>query len=465
MNKPLISACYCIKNAEDFLWYSVKSVYDYVDEIILIDDQSTDDTIDIIKSFPQDKITLIRDKFDGNKKRQRSEYLKRARGKFIFQIDDDEIYKAEQLQFLRKFIKNTTANEIFFKFIWFWKGPDQIISGHHWDQNFETFYRNLEGLSYDVHHHVSWKGRPLSRVGPVVQLGNKVQTYHYSHCKSDEKIRAKIWYYMLRDNPNVTKHNVEDFVNKHPHFSGNFNHPRFGPGGLQIAGNVGGTRDKLIPYKGTHPDVMKGHRMMIKDMKQYKTNMNKYMEQTWRYHNHLHHERHTNRIRYTAEFCIGNTVEVGCASGISTNIMRIWLEQKGIKNVTFTGVEPSNWGYAEACKNHPNIKFVKAMGEDLPFEDKQFETVLCAEVVEHVLDPIPFVKECVRVCKTRLIITLPNGDHPDPDHKRVFSPKTLSRLMEPYIKDSPKMYGLDIIGKRVTDLRNLYFMICVGNRR
>jgi SAM-dependent methyltransferase len=46
-----------------------------------------------------------------------------------------------------------------------------------------------------------------------------------------------------------------------------------------------------------------------------------------------------------------------------------------------------------------NQKFVHADGENLPFKDKEFDYVICRHVLEHVDDPIRFVKEQARVAK------------------------------------------------------------------
>lgn len=464
--RPLITAAYCLKNGEDFLWESITSVYNYVDQIIFVDDESTDRTIEIIKSFPQDKITLVQGKYNKNKAAQRTEYLKRAKGVWLMQIDDDEIYMESHLVYLRNLIQSPkfqNINEIFFRYLWLWKDGQHVIHGHHWDQRFETFYRNLPGLKYEVHHYVSHNGQPLCKRGPS-HTTDKVIIYHYSHCKPDEKIRAKLRYYMLRDNPNCTVKNVDQYVNKHPHFSNNFSHPRFGPGGLQIAGTVGSQKDRIEEYTGPHPSVMKGHHLVMKnDLEKYKIGMNKYMEECWRFHNHLHFPRHTARIQYTAEFLKGRSVEIGCADGTSTNIMYQHLKKLGKTDVVLEGIEPTHWGFSQAVKNHPHLHFTKAMGEQLPFKDGEFTTVLCAEVIEHCLNPEIFIKEAARVCKSRLIVTTPSQWHDDPDHRRFFTPITISKLVSPHCKVS-RIYGLTENGERCTDLRKIYFMICVCDK-
>jgi SAM-dependent methyltransferase len=46
-----------------------------------------------------------------------------------------------------------------------------------------------------------------------------------------------------------------------------------------------------------------------------------------------------------------------------------------------------------------NQKFLEADGENLPFGDHEFDYVICRHVLEHVEDPIKFVKEQARVAK------------------------------------------------------------------
>eukprot|EP01037_Dinobryon_pediforme_P007462 gene7462-7526_t len=46
-----------------------------------------------------------------------------------------------------------------------------------------------------------------------------------------------------------------------------------------------------------------------------------------------------------------------------------------------------------------NQRFLQADGEHLPFKDQEFDYVICRHVLEHVDDPIQFVKEQARVAK------------------------------------------------------------------
>lgn len=56
MNKPKIVAHCLVRNEERFIWYSLHSVLPYVDQIMVWDTNSTDNTVDIIKSIESTKI-------------------------------------------------------------------------------------------------------------------------------------------------------------------------------------------------------------------------------------------------------------------------------------------------------------------------------------------------------------------------------------------------------------------------
>ncbi|MEN0052400.1 MAG: class I SAM-dependent methyltransferase [Mucilaginibacter sp.] len=84
-----------------------------------------------------------------------------------------------------------------------------------------------------------------------------------------------------------------------------------------------------------------------------------------------------------------------------------------------------------------NQKFFQADGENLPFKDHEFDYVICRHVLEHVDDPIQFVKEQARVAKCGYMETpsllgeymAPKASHKwliqDIDNKLVLYDKTL----------------------------------------
>ena len=60
-------------------------------------------------------------------------------------------------------------------------------------------------------------------------------------------------------------------------------------------------------------------------------------------------------------------------------------------------------------KNLPNFKLIKDI-YNLPFSDKEFNTVLCSHTIEHVENPNHFFKELQRVGKEVTIVVPPLYD-------------------------------------------------------
>jgi SAM-dependent methyltransferase len=82
----------------------------------------------------------------------------------------------------------------------------------------------------------------------------------------------------------------------------------------------------------------------------------------------------------------------------------------------------SNYHRAGSIKLYPHQTFVNADGESLPFKDKEFDYVICNQVLEHVDNPAKFIQEQCRVAKRGYLET-PSliGEHlfPKASHKWV----------------------------------------------
>ncbi len=65
----------------------------------------------------------------------------------------------------------------------------------------------------------------------------------------------------------------------------------------------------------------------------------------------------------------------------------------------------NNYHRCGDVKIFPHQEFVNANGEDLPFKDKEFDYVICNQVLEHVDNPEKFINELTRVAKSGYIET------------------------------------------------------------
>lgn len=90
-----ISVCMATYNGEKYIYEQLKSILNQLntnDEVILSDDYSTDNTIEIIKSFNDSRIRII---FNENEKGYTSNFenaLKHAQGDIIFLSDQDDVW-------------------------------------------------------------------------------------------------------------------------------------------------------------------------------------------------------------------------------------------------------------------------------------------------------------------------------------------------------------------------------------
>lgn len=69
-------------------------------------------------------------------------------------------------------------------------------------------------------------------------------------------------------------------------------------------------------------------------------------------------------------------------------------------NVVVDKFVDSNYHRSGDIKVLKHQQFLNADGEELPFEDRSFDYVICAQVLEHVNDPIRFIKEQTRVASS-----------------------------------------------------------------
>ena len=86
----------------------------------------------------------------------------------------------------------------------------------------------------------------------------------------------------------------------------------------------------------------------------------------------------------------GRLLDVGCSSGFLLNAARLDFEP--------VGVEPSRWA-TELCLRRMGLPVAAETLAEASFPDNHFDVVTMVDVLEHALDPVPLVREAVRVLK------------------------------------------------------------------
>ncbi|MTI69497.1 MAG: glycosyltransferase [Firmicutes bacterium] len=173
--------------------------------------------------------------------------------------------------------------------------------------------------------------------------------------------------------------------------------------------------------------------------KYIRTVNDKDLHEKWRNYKRSRNKNERIRIAITAPLCEGKVLEIGCANGdLSTVIAAHGIEHYGI-DIDPVAIEIAR--YKSRMLGLTNSRFKLSNGENLDLDDNTFDTVLLAEVLEHVDSPEKAIKEAIRVCKPKgkIIISVPNGYRiPDPEHVRIFNKDILNSLINKHINTSVK---------------------------
>ena len=207
MSFQTVSAMYIVRNEEVFLPYSIRSIYDAVDEIIVVDNASTDKTVEMAKSF--DKVKLLQSDVQNDFAQLRNLALQAATGHWVLKIDADEVFYpdlVERLPFL------TADQEVDAYTCWYYHlVKDFSHMMNHSDQD-PIFCRPF---LYRNHHKLIWKNsihEVLDGVGPHI-VDSRLHYVHYSYTKSKKSIKEKLQYYArIEGNPTMWSDISEDEI-------------------------------------------------------------------------------------------------------------------------------------------------------------------------------------------------------------------------------------------------------------
>ena len=220
--KPRIVQCIQCFNEQDFIWYTLKSIYEEVDHIRVIegavgnqvnateDGHSTDNTIQIIEDFiknkdPDHKVKLIqRDGPFKSLEDMKNTFLDYAvKGEFLLINDCDEIYDYHQIRKLRIVIDlNPTASEFVPMFLHFYRDFQHIAKpGPEWQPQHQRLIRFIPGMRYNSHPVVTDPQGHCTYFSPHYQPRRFVVPdwfvwhYGYARLNMDQIMKNKQEYY------------------------------------------------------------------------------------------------------------------------------------------------------------------------------------------------------------------------------------------------------------------------------
>ena len=170
---PKISACMIVKNEEEFLPNCLNSIKDVVDEIIIVDTGSTDNTVTIAKSFGA---KVYHHPWNNSFSEARNHYLDYASGDWIFQIDADEELEQADIPKLRLAISDNRYNGIIIAIHSIIK--DGIHKFYH-----PRIFRRGKGFYKDIIHEQT--------IIEGERLPTEIRLYHHGYNLDGKEMRIK----------------------------------------------------------------------------------------------------------------------------------------------------------------------------------------------------------------------------------------------------------------------------------
>lgn len=216
---PKISVGIIIYNGADYIEYVIKSIYEVVNQIIIVDgavekydakkSYSTDGTIEKIKKLKNeidilDKIELVENdnKFYKNKIEMQNEIAKRIKGDYYVKMDADEIWKKETLLDAITYMQINKIDVLRMPFYHFWLSFKNIAvdSNGKWS----TKHPRIWKWNNDFKHKNSFnffqnkKGVKISAPNYNEQEYNGDRVYHFGYVRKLKILKQKLKYYKTR---------------------------------------------------------------------------------------------------------------------------------------------------------------------------------------------------------------------------------------------------------------------------
>lgn len=102
----LVSVCIATYNGSRFVRQQIVSILEQtvqIDEIVIVDDASSDGTVDVIRSFRDPRIKLLRNETNLGVVRSFEKAITHATGDLIFLCDQDDIWRSDKVEVFKRF--------------------------------------------------------------------------------------------------------------------------------------------------------------------------------------------------------------------------------------------------------------------------------------------------------------------------------------------------------------------------
>lgn len=194
----ILSLCMIVKNEEKYIKQCLNSIYDYVDEIIIVDTGSTDKTINICREFGAQ---IFYFEWNANFSDARNYGISMAKGDWIFVLDADEYVDNQDRLKLLHHIEYMEEHELDATYCIRY---DYLMNGGWSEADIIRLFRNKPEISYRGAIYESVK---MSKTRLFVTRDQPIKIHHVGFLKDKEIINKKRETYLRMTDESINKTN------------------------------------------------------------------------------------------------------------------------------------------------------------------------------------------------------------------------------------------------------------------
>ncbi|MBC7339370.1 MAG: glycosyltransferase family 2 protein [Firmicutes bacterium] len=195
--RPTVSANYIVLNEEEFLPYSIRSIYNVVDEIVVVDNGSTDRTLEVARSFAKVRI-YHSDARDFSALRNLA--LSHCRGDWVMVMCADEVFYRDVEEVVPRLVRDPEVDAYTCRYYHLMRSYYYMQNCCDHDERYRRIFlfRRRPGVRYERPVH-----QVLVGIGPHVR-DSGLYYVHYGYTK-DPVLILERWklYAELEGNPGI----------------------------------------------------------------------------------------------------------------------------------------------------------------------------------------------------------------------------------------------------------------------
>ena len=202
-----ISLSMIVKNESQYLSKCLESVDGLVDEIIVVDTGSTDNTKDIARLYTDKIYDYV---WNDNFADARNFALSKCSCEYILRLDGDESIRENAIEYLVKLINKHKPDVIMFPIVNYLEEPHAGKKTKHVVSNTARIFKNLPTITYSgrVHEEITNSIEKLARTSEVTLINSDMAIEHFGYLKPKDIVDKKHFYYAellnrdIESNPN-----------------------------------------------------------------------------------------------------------------------------------------------------------------------------------------------------------------------------------------------------------------------